>query len=253
MEYKKVLVTPELAKDMLKQLDTNKLQRKLNTTKVNQYASDMKEGNFYPISTISLDKDGHILNGQHRLHAVIKSGASIVMHIMHNVPNVWARTMDTGKQRKTKDAMAYEHPLRNTKYAANVASFFNLFSIKPYPSPSDTYLPRTYDNPRRNISSMLSNIDIIEGLESNMRDFFANQKGGVIVSPQIGLYLKFETDLHDIEKSNAFWRMLLSRGKQPAYMRKYIRQVDRGVLNPRMRYKVLKNMFYSQFLKEYED
>ena len=69
-----LLVTPELAQSWLSRRAP--FQRSISQDAVAQYAADMRKGawKFVPNLVISLTPDGFILDGQHRLSAVVQSG-----------------------------------------------------------------------------------------------------------------------------------------------------------------------------------
>lgn len=72
-----VLVTPEMA---VKLLNGNEDNRKLRPSVVREYAIYMQSGQWRENGeTIAITKKGTLLNGQHRLHAVIASGVSVKM------------------------------------------------------------------------------------------------------------------------------------------------------------------------------
>lgn len=66
-------VTPEIAAAWL---ERNTVNRPLRRVVVDRYASDMSAGRWIhsPDNIIAFDSDGNLIGGQHRLHAVIKSG-----------------------------------------------------------------------------------------------------------------------------------------------------------------------------------
>lgn len=89
-------------------LDGNNVNRNLRTAKVAQYARDMLAGHW----TVSNDAicfapDGTLLNGQHRLHAVIKSGATVKFWVIRNMPAEAMSTMDTGASRTQSDVLKF--------------------------------------------------------------------------------------------------------------------------------------------------
>jgi hypothetical protein len=97
------LVTPRLA---AKWLANNTKNRNLRPAQVNRYAHDMANGNWtFDSSAICFDEDGVLLNGQHRLSAVVKSGVPISFTIARDVPRDSMRTMDTGIARGAGDAL----------------------------------------------------------------------------------------------------------------------------------------------------
>ncbi|HET6915311.1 MAG TPA: hypothetical protein VFH56_04410 [Acidimicrobiales bacterium] len=101
-----VEVTPRLAEEWLA---GNTVNRKVRPDAVNQYAADMIAGRWtISESAICFSPDGELLNGQHRLRAVIQSGATICMLVMRNVPIESMSNMDAGRKRTTADALGFD-------------------------------------------------------------------------------------------------------------------------------------------------
>jgi len=93
LTHEYVLVTPELASQML---ENNPSNRRLRPRQVAALARDMAAGNW----TVSNDDvciaaDGTLLNGQHRLSAVTLSKTAVMMGVKRNVPTEAFRNMDT--------------------------------------------------------------------------------------------------------------------------------------------------------------
>ena len=66
-------VTPDMARTYLK---SNTHNRPLDAARVSKYAADMRAGRWLVSpETISFDEHGVLLNGQHRLGAIVESGA----------------------------------------------------------------------------------------------------------------------------------------------------------------------------------
>lgn len=102
MEFKKMLITPSVAKEMLQRNVSN---RRVNHHIVNQYSSDMTKGQ-WKIDTgevIKVSKTNIILDGQHRLLAIVKSNIPIYFHVAYNVEDNVFDVLDTGKIRNTTD------------------------------------------------------------------------------------------------------------------------------------------------------
>lgn len=76
-----VLVTPDVAKRLLG-VNYEK-QRNIQPGRVDQYARDMASGKWNPQAskTIQVSSDGKVVDGQHRLRGVIKSGVPIPMKV----------------------------------------------------------------------------------------------------------------------------------------------------------------------------
>jgi hypothetical protein len=85
-----VLITPRIAKELL---DKTKValtgaaitQRPLNLTKVKKYAKDMVDGVWYVGDSICIAVNGAVIQGQHRLAAIIHSGVSVHMVVVEGV------------------------------------------------------------------------------------------------------------------------------------------------------------------------
>ena len=118
MEYKEMLITPEYAKSLLEKNDQN---RNLNKNKVSQYAEDMRNGKWQLNGEdIEISTSGRVLNGQHRLKAIISCGKPIVMGIKFSVPDdVWI--FDRGRLRNTSDCLKI-HGLPNELSSKSIVS-----------------------------------------------------------------------------------------------------------------------------------
>ena len=81
-----VLITPTLASRWLDRSD-GKNRRKLRNPHVDRYQKIMEEGLWSSRTgdPISIDKSGYMINGQHRLWAVVLSGLSIEMRVIFGV------------------------------------------------------------------------------------------------------------------------------------------------------------------------
>lgn len=94
-------ITPELAKEILQK---NKRNRPISDRIVSYYADQMKRGQWMLNGEGIIISDGGILlNGQHRLYAVIESGATIETLFITDVPDETFVTMDQGKTRTAGD------------------------------------------------------------------------------------------------------------------------------------------------------
>lgn len=84
MKTQVMLVSPEMAAEWLK---NNPRNRRVNRSAVTTLAREMKAGRFiFTHQGIALGVDGSLLDGQHRLLALIASGISIAMVVHTDVP-----------------------------------------------------------------------------------------------------------------------------------------------------------------------
>jgi hypothetical protein len=125
MQISDVLITPTMAQDFLSR---NKSNRPLREKLVNLYARDMVHGSWQMNGeTIKISKKDELLDGQHRLSAIIKSGKTVRMPVVRNLPEEVFHTIDTGMRRSASQILGiagYE----NTAALASAARW--LFLMK---------------------------------------------------------------------------------------------------------------------------
>lgn len=96
-------VTPELA---FHWLEGNTHNRPLSQAKVEDFARQMKAGRWaLSPQGISFDTTGLLMDGQHRLWAVIEANVTIRMHVSFNVPPDCRWVLDTGGRRSNQDVL----------------------------------------------------------------------------------------------------------------------------------------------------
>lgn len=98
---KEILVTPEVA---ARWLEANTFNRNITKSKVRAYVRDLLAGRWgFNPQPISFGTDRTLLDGQHRLTAVVESGVSVKMIVWFNVPPAARDVMDQGKPRSLRD------------------------------------------------------------------------------------------------------------------------------------------------------
>jgi hypothetical protein len=111
-----IAVTPDLAAKWLKQNSHNRTLRK---RAVADYARDMKAGQWRPNGeAIKFAADGTLLDGQHRLLAVIEADVAIPLMVVTGLANETQETMDAGRKRTAADAFS----LRGETHASVLAA-----------------------------------------------------------------------------------------------------------------------------------
>ncbi len=111
-------ITPELARRTLEK--STQLNRKINKRVVYRYAEDIKRDAWrLNGETIIFDADGNLLNGHHRLTAVVLAGKPIRSFVAHDVDRTAYTTIDTGRIRSAGDVFSMaDIPNANTVSAA---------------------------------------------------------------------------------------------------------------------------------------
>lgn len=99
-------ITPEIAEDILK---NNKKNRPLKEDHVRFYQREMS-GNKWIFNgeSIKICEDGNLMDGQHRLSAIIKSGLTQDCVVVRNLVKEAFSTIDTGRKRHARDILAIE-------------------------------------------------------------------------------------------------------------------------------------------------
>ncbi len=109
-----VKVTPAMA---LEWLAMNKGNRRLRRLHIRQLADAMLRGEWVLTPDgIAFDVNGTLINGQHRLHAIVLSGMTIEMNVTTGVPEKAFKVIDQGVKRTTGDLLRLDsrvaQPLR---------------------------------------------------------------------------------------------------------------------------------------------
>lgn len=124
-------ITPTKAKEYLLR---TKINRNLSKERVEAYAYDMSKGAWQLNGeAIRFNESGDLIDGQHRLSAIIKSGASVQMVVMTDVSDS-VSVYDRGRTRSVVDGMIINNMDRDIANTTNVAIaklYYVLNGVKP--------------------------------------------------------------------------------------------------------------------------
>jgi len=116
------LTTPAMARRLLEGMNGN---RNLRESVVDAYARDMVAGNWGDAGdAIGLDENGTLVSGQHRLHAVVKSGCPIRFRYVEGITREDHRFIDTGIVRNLADELQYQGEVNTHQLGAAVANLW---------------------------------------------------------------------------------------------------------------------------------
>ncbi|MFJ4657949.1 hypothetical protein ACIP5Y_42340 [Nocardia sp. NPDC088792] len=116
-------VTPQLASEWL---DRNTCNRPMSKMMVTQLAEAMKRGEWlHTHQGIAFDTNGVLVDGQHRLAAVVKSGCTVRMLVSHGVEPGTFAVLDTGRKRSARDVLS----LQGEDNAAPLASALRVYHL----------------------------------------------------------------------------------------------------------------------------
>ena len=100
------LITPDIAEQMLRHNVNNRRHRNAVS---DRYARDMRGGNWHlNVDPIVFGQDGNLYNGQHTLHAIIKSGTCQKKLIVEDFPLNAIAAMDRGVVRSVFDVLTMQ-------------------------------------------------------------------------------------------------------------------------------------------------
>ena len=124
IEITKQLITPSIAKNYLEQ---NVHNRRISQPVLLRYVSEMINGKWKEDTgeLIKISKTGRILEGQHRLQAIVKSNCSIYFHVVFNVDESVFDVLDTGKSRNASDCFT----VAGVKLSNTIPSMIALYSL----------------------------------------------------------------------------------------------------------------------------
>lgn len=109
-------ISPEVASMMLKKNYNN---RKLTKSNVTFLSKQMTEGKWlFDGQPIRFDKFGRLLDGQHRLNAVVNSGTTQSFLVVSGLDDSTFQVMDTGKNRSGSDALS----IMGVSYANSISA-----------------------------------------------------------------------------------------------------------------------------------
>jgi len=116
------LITTDKATEYL---GRNTHNRNIRLRTVDAYVADIATGNWqWNGEGIKFAEDGTLLDGQHRLMAIVESGVSVRMLVIRSLQNDTQHTMDTGVRRSFTDVLRLRNELNCTALAATVRGVF---------------------------------------------------------------------------------------------------------------------------------
>lgn len=111
-----VEVTPAAAKEIL---ERNTRNRRLRKDYVSTLAGAMKRGEWQVNGEpVQISEDGTLLNGQHRLSAVVESDVAVPMVVVRGLPKQVQMDMDTGTRRHLSDVLTLHGETETTNLGA---------------------------------------------------------------------------------------------------------------------------------------
>lgn len=192
-----VSVTPETAARWLE--DYNHGNRHIRSSLTSAYTRDMVEGRWQLAGEpIKFAPDGRLLDGQHRLSAIVESGCTVLLFVARNIDPAAQHVMDTGAKRSAADALALDggHNVVVTAAAARLALSVDAAKETNTPSSIDRY---TATN-----SEVLAFVDDNPSLRES--SIFASRNARrTDVPPAMVAYTHWRFRTINAEQADQFW------------------------------------------------
>lgn len=127
MKFEKVEISPDLAKQYLKR---NAGNRPLDKSITNYYADQMGDGEWVTDTgePIKFDISDRLVDGQHRLNAVILHGKPMSFWVCWGVPKEAFLALDKGKKRTAADNFAIRGIKNHNEVSATVGAYLKIKS-----------------------------------------------------------------------------------------------------------------------------
>ncbi len=157
-------LTPKLAKYFL--TNNAPFQRKINKRKVDHYKREIQNNNWQLNGdNISFDKDGNMINGQHRCEAVVLADKSIYTVVILGLDSESFKTMDQGFNRSNGSLFN----MQGVKYASNLPTMLKIIYDNKKtgminskaPTPSFSEIEKLYNTDKDNFDKACSLSNVI--------------------------------------------------------------------------------------------
>lgn len=120
-------ITPFMARDILE--NDNNTNRAIKPATVDQYARAMIQGDWkISESIIAFDDKGNLVNGQHRLAAIVKSKTTQHFFVARGIPHDMVATFDQGRNRTASDTLKFiglDYPRNFLEWARSIDNYQN--------------------------------------------------------------------------------------------------------------------------------
>ena len=159
------LITPKVAEAWLTRRHTK--QRNIQKLWVKTLAHSMSSGNWDEniCEPLKFNAKGELMDGQHRLSAIVESGASVYMWIQRNLPDESFICMDNGKRREISNFIKCD----NATTVSSFAKCAYLTEISPRESVEVTF--NLGYKGGKDFAGMVGREEVIQYVDSHLQEF----------------------------------------------------------------------------------
>ena len=188
------LITPAIAAEMLLH---NTRNRKIRQSVVDRYAEDMAAGRWRETHQgIAINCDGTLLDGQHRLAAIVQSGISQRMAVTRGVPSASQIVMDDHAKRSASDSISLDRGYRVNNDSVAIARGL------------DRYAGSKADNRAISTQDVAAIIDAIGQPLDFVAPFLVSKQRGITSSPVWAAVVASWFYVKDLNRLEEFCRIL---------------------------------------------
>lgn len=186
-------------------LDQNEANRNLRQRVVNGYSRDMEAGQWLVTGeTIKFAKDGTLLDGQHRLQAIIQSGKPQRLLLVHGLDPATRTVIDTGAIRTGGDALRMAGIGGGNPYAlASAARLTALWNGGRLTHMTSGLRGEDRATHQEIVSTVQNNPDLLDAVQDATRDY---ERIGIPPGPQAMCRMVLANV--DAADNDVFWESL---------------------------------------------
>jgi hypothetical protein len=124
------VIPPAMASQLV---DTMVHKRPVRNVKRDAYARDMASGLWKVGPPLMIDRDGHLLDGQHRLQAVLKTGVPVTFLVIRGLDPDTFHVLDQGAKRNIGDVLRMRGEQRFAELQAALVTKWRWDKVKDRP------------------------------------------------------------------------------------------------------------------------
>jgi len=186
-------------------LANNKRNRPMNKVNLAFLESEMKRDRFHLTGeSIKIAEDGTLLDGQHRLLAIVNSGKPQKMLVVSGLDNDAFKFIDTGRKRTASDVLGIQGIKQNNAFAA-MAKFIINFKKGKYASVAH--------GKTNEVRNLLTNADVSAFVEKHAKEMAESYTFGYVKENKLmskSLLSSFHfifKDISSVEADDFCWKL----------------------------------------------
>jgi len=203
MFIKSVLLSPEMAKELLSRNNKN---RTIKEDRVNVLARDILAGNWKQTGeTIKIGLAGNLLDGQHRLSAIVRANCSVNVLMAYDVDDSAFDYIDTGVPRKANDVVAIGGYANASVVAAGLRQVV-LYERGSFSGDARGGSGYRFITNHEIMDALTRHPDFTEAVTTYNRLAKASRGGsGLLIGPGLGSFFIYQFGKQNKEKASEFF------------------------------------------------